>query len=86
MGWEQVCVLASPRRVTLGSGRSGDCPEDPSGRGSPAVLLAHRQAPALEPLPTTAPAQKERRSSEVLQRPDHRTGEEVRDSEIPLPA
>lgn len=58
-------------------------------RGSRAVmtafLLAHRQALALEPFPPAAPAQKERRPSEVLQRPDHRTGEEVRDSEIPLP-
>lgn len=50
-----------------------------------AFLLAHRQAPALEPFPSAAAAQKERRSGAVLQRPDHRTGEEVRDSEIPLP-
>lgn len=49
------------------------------------ALLAHRQALALEPLPTATSAQKKRRSSEVLQRPDHRAGEEVRDSEIPLP-
>lgn len=40
----------------------------------------------MEPLHPAAAAQEERGASPLLQRPDHRVGEEVRDAEIPLPA
>jgi len=38
----------------------------------------------VDPLHAAAPAQAERGSGPVLQRPDHRAGEEVRDPEVPL--
>lgn len=77
-------LLGLPHCVTWDQVGLGTAQRAP-GPWLPAVLLAHRQALALEPIPATAPPQKERRPSEVLQRPDHRAGEEVRDSEIPLP-
>lgn len=40
----------------------------------------------MEPLHPAAAAQEERGAGPLLQRPDHRVGEEVRDAEIPLPA
>lgn len=40
----------------------------------------------MEPLHPAAAAQEERGAGPLLQRPDHRAGEEVRDAEIPLPA
>ena len=44
----------------------------------------HREATALAPVHPAAPAQEERRPGPLLQRPDHRAGEEVRDPEVPV--
>lgn len=45
-----------------------------------------REAATVEPLHPAAAAQEEGGAGPLLQRPDHRVGEEVRDAEIPLPA
>lgn len=36
----------------------------------------------MDPVHPAAPAQEERRTGSLLQRPDHRAGEEVRDAEV----
>lgn len=56
--------------------------------GTPALMscVSLREAAAVGLLHAEAAAQAERRPGALLQRPDHRAGEEVRDAEVPLPA
>lgn len=49
------------------------------------MLPLPRQAAALVPLHPAAAAQAEGRPGALLQRPDHRAGEDVRDPEVPVP-
>lgn len=48
------------------------------------LFLLQRQTSALDSLHTAALAQEKGRPGPLLQRPDHRAGEEVRDAEVPL--
>ncbi|KAI4801140.1 hypothetical protein KUCAC02_000066, partial [Chaenocephalus aceratus] len=48
-------------------------------------FLGSPQAPDVDPLHATAPPQEEGGAGPVLQRADHRAGEEVRDAEVPIP-
>lgn len=45
-----------------------------------------REASAVDAVHPAALTQEKRRSGPLLQRPDHRAGEEVRDAEIPVTA